>query len=1076
MNTIDEGHRRRYGDDGREDIDPIVTSGQHTPEAEGDPDDFSALTYDQAVGQIDKIFELGHKRRKQLDGVLKQDSNGDYNVPHTSKGNYSDFYDQANYDYLTKKYPWLHSGTQVGIDEREAEESHESLEKFMASIPHDDWQSFIADVASLEDDYCLDPDGASELEIEEQSRWMTEDGGPALIKAMIADTNDAYEGYLFTKITPDMIWEWSRKTDHYPESEGEGSVYMDMDRYAKERKTQEWFLEQLDDDVAGWVAIKRGVYDERISNAESELRPQRASDAFDAMLRQMASEHESVAYVYNQASNSDLWEMFLQAFPDEHRQTGDPYWYQWQQNYDTPKLWKPGFVPPDDHRSQNWTVAYAQALDELKEADWFIRMIGSWKNRPPEGHPEFKFEALVREALEAEPDPDDPEMFVRTGGGVAEDVIYEDDNILVLYPRNVESLNYHLRRFGAQEVPPNDYLRFWKGNDKDVFVIIGKDKDDLLGHRDQREIGIIVGDYDKVVGYDGRYDVAILNNLLTHPQYGKSVKRMLLRYYRDQAKGTSNYFPALMQLGGAAEMRRLSRYGDLDLSTYGIPLGLHYIDRKKYRLAAKAFNRDPKTIDPKGVWLIYDHVTDLIGVFKNEEGAQAVFDGETHDMFSYYYERNNWPSVDDVTPFLTPEAIKHIREVLVNRRVWFPDGGPDGEGEYVLLSPKLLAGYDDETILGWLEKPSQQDVDDGVFDDIFREIRLTGVDLLVSAGETSVYNGYQKAALSAIDGIQHKWGTSTTKATKSGPRETFEVYVLWPVVKHWATDYKENNGEHFDGSLEDLALAANRETSDPSVDNMQPSWSDVKKVDAAAYMDRIFSLEQPEATPLPLERGQLPLAGVLENEADEETRAQELMSQYPVENPNYDLAAAEKQADERGDTQFQKRKVAQGYLRRLRGESIGDPDAPEAMPDMLSGVPVEFENQVKAILKDSSEANGYKVNELKITFDPSKEHSEEDIDASDGRLYNVYGPHLELLISYVAEPDPGWTATQKVYTHIRASVVNSFKNYTLFHGYGVNPDVLDLPRDTIVFIFRLQWSKETQQEWPQYGGAEQIPF
>ena len=1074
MSAIDEAHRR-YGDDGREDIDPIVTSGQHTPEDEGDPDDFSALTYDQVIGQVDKLFELGHKRKKQLDRVLKQDSSGDYNVPHTSKGDYSDFYDQANYAYLTKKYPWLHSGTYVGIDEQKAMDSHESLEQFMASIPHEDWQSFIADIVGLEDDYCLDPDAATELEMAEQSRWLGEDGGPDLVKAMIDDTNDAYEGYLFTKITPDLIFEWCQETDHYPESEGDGSVYMHMDRYGKERKTQEWFLEHLDDDVAGWVAIKRGVYDEVINTpVEGEkFQPRRVSDAFESMLRDMAAEHEAVAYVYNQASNQDLWEMFLQAFPDEHRQTGDPYWYQWSESYATPKLWKPGFLPPDDNRNQRWTVAYAQALDELKHADWFIKMIGSWKSRPPEGHPELKFEALVREALEAEPDPDDPEMFVRTGGGVAEDVIYEDDNILVLYPRNVESLNYHLRRFGAQEVPPNDYQRFWKGNDKDVFIIVGKDKDDLLGHPDRREIGVLVGDYDRLLGYDGRYDVNVLNHLLAHPQYGKSIKRMLMRYYRDQAKGTSSYFPVLMQLGGPVEMRRLSRHGDLDLSTYGVTIGLHYIERKKYRLAAKAFNRDPKTIDAKGVWLLYDHVTDLLHVFKNEDGAQEVFDGETHNYFDYYYERNNWPGVDDVIPFLTPEAIKHIREVLVNRRVWFPDGGPDGEGEYVLLTPRLLEGYDDETILDWLAKPSQQDVDDGVFDDIFREIRLTGVDLLVNAGEASIYNGFLKAAVKAVDGIEHKWGTSKTKATKSGPSETFEVYVLWPSVKQWAKDYKENNGEPFDGALEDLAIAANRETSDPDVDNMQPSWRDVKKEDAADHMDRIFSLEQPEAEPLPLERDQLPLPGVLESEADEEARAAELMKQYPVEDPNYDLAAAEKKADARGDTQLRKREVAQSYLRKLRGESVDDPDTPEAMPAMFSGVPVEFENQVKAILKDSSEANGYKVRELKLTFDPSKEYSEEDIDASDGRLFNMCGPHLELLVSYIAEPAPGWTATQQVYTHIRASVVNNFKNYNLFNSYALNPEAVGMPLETTLFLFRLLWANEktTDLEPP-----EDIPF
>jgi hypothetical protein len=41
------------------------------------------------------------------------------------------------------------------------------------------------------------------------------------------------------------------------------------------------------------------------------------------------------------------------------------------------------------------------------------------------------------------------------------------------------------------------------------------------------------------------------------------------------------------------------------------------------------------------------------------------------------------------------------------------------------------------------------------------------------------------------------------------------------------------------------------------------------------------------------------------------------------------------------------------------------------MPQMLSGIPVEFEKQVKHILTDSAELAGYQVRDLKLHFDSS---------------------------------------------------------------------------------------------------------
>lgn len=1069
MSAIHEA-RSRYRDDGDE-LEPIVAATG----ADADPDDFSSLDYNSAMAMADKIFALGHQRKAQLDKVITANGAGDYVVPYSSKNQYADFGDIANWEYLHEKYPWLHADNVdwIGIDDTKASESHKDLETFLASVPHEDWNAFITDVNGLEDYPLLDEEGASELEMKEADRWLTEDGTPELVKTMIEDRADAYEGYLLSKVTDSDVYEWMRETGHYPEPQGEGSVYMNMERYGKESKTQDWFLEQIEDDVEGWTAVKRACFDSVISAAESGLKEKRVSDLFDAMLRQMAHDNSTLVHVYNNITDKTLWEMFLEAFPDEHRNDDDPYWFTWSAGFEQPTLWKCGYKAPKEHYNQNWTVGYAQALEHLRHAPWFNRLIGSWEQRPPEGHQELKFEALVREALEKTPDPDDAETFVRHGGGLREDVVYEDGNIVVMYPRDVETLNHHLRKLGYTEVTPETFRSVWKGNDKDAFVILGKDNADLLGKPTLHDLGVIHGDYARVVGYDGNYTAQALNNLLTLPRYGASISRMLRRYFREQAEHNSSYVPALMQLGGAAEMRRLERRGALDLSAYGVTLGLHYIDRKKYKLAAKAFNRPPETIEANGVWLIYSHVTDLMGVFKNEKAAEAVFDHEAHDWFSHYYEEQNRPDVSDVIKFLSPDAIKHIREVMQNRRVWFPDGGPDGEGEYVLLTKKLLDAYDDDTILDWLAKPSEQDIEDGVFDDIIEEVKLVGCDILNQTAEDAVYTGFIKAAVEAIDGIQHKWGTSKIKRTKSGPEETFEVFVRWNDVKQWANTYLENTGSPFEGSLEDLAVEANRETIDPDVNNMEPSWRDVKKEWVADNMDRIFQLKQQEAEPLPEPRGQTTLA--FENDAspEEEARAAALMKEYGVGEPDYDLAAAEKKSDDAGQTMAHKRKIATSFLQKQRlGESL-ESDAPEAMPEMLSGIPVEFEKQVKAIVHDVGAEYNFTVNDLKLEFNEGQQYTDEEIASSDGRLYNPHGSHHILLVTYTPVPEAPHDAMFKAYMAIRSAVIGTFKNYDFINGYSLNPDASDRPEGATIFQFVLALKTGKPVVQPP---AEDIPF
>lgn len=990
MSLIDESRRYRHS---REwDITPH-TAGAEEPET----------TPEQIAGMVDKVFGVGYERKRELDeitgkreGPIEHLRDGTYWIRSAHVGQYADFYERANHEYLKKKYPWLHDVSEgLGFDEDKGVDSHGTFEDFLASIPHEDWIAFMEDMDSLDDYPLLDEERASELEMEEGTRWVTEDGGPDLIKTMRDNVDDAYEAYLLNKVPIDLIFEWMHETDHYPEAQGQGDVWMKMEELGKERETQEWFLDHLDDDVAGWTAVKKAQFEDQ------------AGDMLDRLIRTLAQKDEDIAHVYNRIDADVLWNIFLSVFPDEPRQAGEPHWYFWHPQYNVPGIWRVGYEL-DTHNLDDWKRGLADALTYLGEQEWFSKLIRGWFVRPPEGHPELKLEAL-----EQEPDPDDPATFMRYGGGLAEEKIYEDDKIVVMYPRDYQTLNYHLRLGGFSEIDKQAWSDIFKY--KDIFIVLGKMAPDMLGHVEKRELGILYGDENDLRVYNtGRAHGADLHTALKMPDYGRSIRRMLLQYYRERLEKDWKAANVLLQIGGVPEVKRAERRGLLggDMST---AMGLYYIAKHKYGLAAKAMKRSPQTITPKGVWLYYNDVSDLASVFKNEEAAQTVFSNDHYDWFQHYWEKGNRPDPGDVIPFLDKKAIDHIREIMVNRRVWFPDGGPEGQGEYVVLTPKVLAEYDDATILDWLGHPSDEDTEDGVFDDILDALRTAGIRMLEQTHIDATYIGYIKAAAEAIDGTEYKW---VKHPTKKGS-DAFAVFVPWDKINEQAKRFQDEHGYTYDGDLESLAVDMNADTTEVDVDNLSPGWRDVNKDYAKEYaFDDLYELEAPEPQP----------------------------GAPNYEDPN--------------------------QINLPIGEGIDDP---EAMPHLFSGVPLELEKRVRAILQESMETHNYVVTDLKFSFEASKEYSDEEIDASDGQLYNR-PPHHILLITYLTEPEVDWGPTHWVFMKTRDTVVNVMRDFQLRDYWIVNPEVTDPPQPNNAIIFQFMLYPKVEGEPINQPPGEEVPF
>ena len=959
MELLDEIKRRNIPDE----VDPITAGAEE--------DDYSP---EMARAAVDKFFELGSVRERELNQHLEEKRDGRYEIPYSGSGQYADFSSIANARYLKKKYPWLtDGGGWIGIDRDDKIDEHGSFEAFLRSIPHEDWVAFLEDLGRLEDYPYLDEEAATELEMEETDRWMTEDGVPELIKALISGSDDAYDAYLFSKITPELIFEWSRATDHYPESQGDGSVWMNMKQLADLRETQTWFIDNIEDDHEGWALIKNTFYESK------------GAEAFDRMLRRLAGEDEECAHAYNKADNLILREWFLHGFRDDRIEQEAPTWYFDKPTFTSDGVWVAGYSR-DEYDAGQWTPPwesrYQDGLDYLQHADWFKNIVGGWFRRPPKEHPEFTFEnqeddiepssyisdlpdrkqalkALVaartctqvqaveyaimcaeevlfiweeahpeddrpRKAIEAtrawlaeptearreaansaaaaddaaaaahaasaayyayyaadagvataisysnyaeysanaaleeyrkrkrkpvreaqEDDLDSPEMVIK--GGVSEDIVYEDELIRVLSPRNLDALNYHLVRDGRREIANTTWTLYYKNYT--VLVFLGKEpQQQLLPDAPPgalKELGVVKGDPSGFVVYTGSTTETKLADLLADPTYGHSMRKAIILKCREMVANDDAWGVALLQVGGLAELRRANRRGYLELDKYKIVIGLQYVKRRQLALAAKAFGRDKSTMTNDGVWLVYDGgVSSLTDLFKNSESASQVFSYETYDWVNY---RSSDIEVDEVLERRTPDVMKHLREIMVNRKVWSPDAGADQQGDYFYLTPKTLKDYDDATLINWLTNPNQEDIDDGTFDDIIEALQDCGARMLETASQDKLYNVYYAAVSEALESKEDVWDKFPSRTKGSS---TYCAFVSWKTIIDWSSNFTEAHGYIWDDSLEQLPINVLSDTIDMHNADYSADWRDVDKSQCVTdSFDALFELDAPDDAP-----------------------------------------------------------------------------------------------------------------------------------------------------------------------------------------------------------------------------------
>lgn len=796
-----------------------------------DPDDVD-LTPEMAQAALDRFFEVGPERERQLDKVLKPSNDGNYRVPHATLDYGSDFYDHANYQIFSEKYPWL---TYCYLDpdkfdyEAKQDKDKPTWYEFLAGIPEDQWQEFLEDIESVRNDPCgFAGDDAWELEQKEVDRYWKEDAHWDLLNDICAKLTNSFHQYVVRRMTPDETWELARAAEIYPESQGEGSVYVktediaaefDFDLWAGAHDIKQYETDWVNEKRRAWSLDHRGIFEKALTHA-------------------VAGDEQKQALLHD-ASDSDLFRLMVSVVPDQFGISEDLCWRFWGWQTEEKNRWYVGRVPVKSIESPATAIEFGMAVAAQRAAE---RMVGTALRLPPLDHPELQFEA--KKASQSFDDEEDWDIqkaqdWIAMGGYDSAKQIYRDEHVRIIIPITFSTLkkyvlsaaprpNYsHQQRTSRQEM---DALR----GDGEVFVVIP--------HNSQQPTDYGIGPY-MVQEKDGelktewsRYSFA---QQLENKQEGASVRKAFLQWYRKKIRyDFEKYFPYLMQLGGfKAIQRHLHKLDDIETSrALDFKIGFAAAKAGNLVLAAKYLQYDANLLTPAGFYALYDDWGDLTDLFDREyKGtAEKVFSNDMDWLSQYVWDQDF--AIDGLTKELSEHHYTQMRETMLWRQVPAPD---DVEGDYVALTREMLDVLTDEDIRKYVEDTDLEDFEP------YREAIERGVkDAYQSALEAKWIEAYEEA-------VTERLGQSSWR--KYQGKDKLAFLITWAKAQECLDTYNDEHSYEFEDSLHDLLDYAGT----PSVQNEYDANYD----DNEEYLDEQISnhLSEVEGMDYPEDPRQLQL-------------------------------------------------------------------------------------------------------------------------------------------------------------------------------------------------------------------------
>ena len=777
------------------------------------------------------VINIGLRRIQQLDALkFEPHRDGCYYLPYCHIGYGHDFVDEANHKIMSEKYPWLglrSDGEIFGMSELG---HREAFEKYLAKIPDEQWSGFLEDLQHLKQNIELDSDAAQELEQLEAARWMKEEGPAALIRRLLPLMADSFTAFAIDHVTPSMMWDLCGELEEYPEAQGDGSVWLNTDKLAKNPETLPFLMRQFEPKMPrlkkAWSLVKRRCF-ERHSLFES----------IDLLIRKNLLVDDEAQSAYARLDREGIYRLFLELTPDSAYQ--DPVRPSWQPVLLTysrqGEQWLCTLNGPEHSLHLNWREDLVQGLDRLMQHKEVVAALKQIANNEPKDYPELN----LGEALDPG-DELDLERYTKGTGGLRINPVYSDELIEIVEPRDPETLDALLRK------PEGTTKSHWHGTwaYATILAVLDRKTHEPLGAYEDED-----GCFRAIVRSEP------LSTWLKSKHYGKAVRRGFLKVARDwwtqgvqegDDKELAKTIPHLLSFGGYKEVqRRLKASGNEHLlGDYGMFLAMAAVRAGDYQRAADYFGLKPEEFNEKGAWVYYSDYDELACLFDNKEWAENALTGETLAWFDYPWEKGNMPSLEDLAEWLDKDAKEYIRELMINRVAYFPDAGDDKKGEYITLTRAVLAEFSDDELLQWVVDPTEEDLADGVFDDIREAIQRGGAKLLESAGRDQLEAACRSSVRSMLDVIEAKYVDHPTK--KGQDRLAF--FISWNTIIEAYDKRVEDAGSDYTDSLSEMLKDAHHGDISAKRTDTGAEWP-AKTDSSAEYYREIASEEVLELAP-----------------------------------------------------------------------------------------------------------------------------------------------------------------------------------------------------------------------------------
>lgn len=735
------------------------------------------------MGDVDDLLGEGYRRAEKLRKLLSERRDGRFVIPFAHDGYESGFESQANVRYLRKTYKWLHAfDSCAGIDVDDATNDYGSLDRFLEEIPEDEWSNFIYDIKELKNYGCLDQDAADALRIEAENEWVKSDGVSDARKSLRALAQDSFDAFVLQYVSVSMVWEYMNYSDVCLEDQGNGSVYADLTREIDDDDIP-WFLEKFPNKNGlkkKWRRIKEDFYSKYgVHRILAEA------------LRKVLAVSPELQEAYEKLTPDDLKQLFFQLAKDSNYKEPDSL--SWQFNLESHSAadhdWACVDVLPDDFergiRFSREEILRSLTRGITVEVQQFRthQLIVKIARREPAEHPELPLGESAEDDAADPGDIDDSDFLSladEAEGPISATQPYVDSKIRIYRPRTEASAARILTK--ATHGTASDFFCQHEAlflvtdlKTHDVIVGVGLGRNFTFFGPSGEHINLAL------ITKESKYKANIVNGLT------KCLTQFWINEQGADPQALDSAIAGLVRLKGVEfAVSLISKFGSEYGSDFNVLRAIDALNRRDVEYLAKILDEPKEHFTDKGVYCTWKSAESLSVLFRYESDAEDVLGFKLRGVRDFEVSEYD---LKHVNRHLTDTAKKHLRDILINRKLWFPEAGRFGEGAYVVVKRDLLDQYTDDDLIKWVTDPAEEDLEE--LDDIHTALKYGLRDAMEDKYESELFDAYVDTV---VDELTGKCDIERKKAAYWDAKDNYLTFVSYEKLKDFLDTWKDEYG------------------------------------------------------------------------------------------------------------------------------------------------------------------------------------------------------------------------------------------------------------------------------------------